>query len=196
MTQYWKKNKNKKAVGRDEIPPDVWKTRKFDDLIQLCNAECKKNTIEKWTKGDILSFPKKGDLRITKNTRGITLNTKVYHAMLLNHSQLEIEKILRKNTMVFREIALQPQRFWLSIKSSKENAQKILNLLFVDFSKSFNSIQWGKAEQILLTYGISKETVTDIMMLYKIMIIMVHSPEDNTNFFVIVAGILQGDSLG
>ena len=26
------KIKNRKAAGLDEIPPEVWKTRKFDDL--------------------------------------------------------------------------------------------------------------------------------------------------------------------
>ena len=30
--------KNRKAAGLDEIPPDVWKTMKFDDLrFRYCN---------------------------------------------------------------------------------------------------------------------------------------------------------------
>ena len=33
------------------------------------------------------------------------------------------------------------------------------------------------------------------MMLYKNMKAMVHSPDSNTNFFNIVTGILQGDTL-
>ena len=33
------KIKNRKAAGFDEIPPDVWKTRQFDDiLLRQCNA--------------------------------------------------------------------------------------------------------------------------------------------------------------
>ena len=28
-----KKIKNKKAAGLDEIPPEVWKTREFNDLL-------------------------------------------------------------------------------------------------------------------------------------------------------------------
>ena len=35
-------------------------------------------------------------------------------------------------------------------------------ILFVDFTKAFDSIHWGKMDQILL-----KETVSTIMMLYK-----------------------------
>ena len=34
-----RKIKNGKAVGLDEIPPEIWKTRKFDDLqLRYCNA--------------------------------------------------------------------------------------------------------------------------------------------------------------
>ena len=40
-------------------------------------------------------------------------------------------------------------------------------LLFIDFSKAFDSIHWGKMEQVLLAYGLPKETVAAIIMLYK-----------------------------
>ena len=41
-------NKNRKAAGLDEISAEVWKTRKFEDiLLQLCNAVGKQNTTEK-----------------------------------------------------------------------------------------------------------------------------------------------------
>ena len=40
-------------------------------------------------------------------------------------------------------------------------------LLFVDFSKAFDSIFREKMEQILFTYNLSEETVAAIMMLYK-----------------------------
>ena len=50
-------------------------------------------------------------------------------------------------------------------------------------------------EQILLTYGILKETITAIMMLYKNTKVKVHSPDRDTDYFDIVAGFLQEDSL-
>ena len=40
-------------------------------------------------------------------------------------------------------------------------------ILFVDFSKAFDSIHRGKMEQIFLAYGLLKETVAAIMMLHK-----------------------------
>ena len=60
-------------------------------------------------------------------------------------------------------------------------------LLFVDFSKASDSIHRGKMEQILLAYGLPKETVTAIMMLYKNKKVKVHSPDGHTDFFNIVA---------
>ena len=58
-----KKIKNRKAAGLDEIPPEVWKTRQFNDiLLRHCNAVYNQNPIDRWMKGCILPFPKKGDL--------------------------------------------------------------------------------------------------------------------------------------
>ena len=71
-----RKIKNRKAAGLDEIPPEVWKTRQFDDiLLRHCNAVYNQNPIDRWMKGCILPFPKKGDLGLAKNYRGITLTS-------------------------------------------------------------------------------------------------------------------------
>ena len=50
-------------------------------------------------------------------------------------------------------------------------------------------------EQIIPAYGLPKETVTAIRMLYKKMKIKFDSPDGDTNFFEIIAGILQGNTL-
>ena len=65
----------------------------------------------------------------------------------------------------------------------------------VNFSKAFDSIHRGKIEQILLTYGLPKETVGAIMMLYKNMTVKVHSLDEDTDYFDIMVGVLQGDTL-
>ena len=44
-------------------------------------------------------------------------------------------------------------------------------------------------------YGLLKETVTAIIMLYKNMKAVVHSPDRDTDFFDIATGVLQGDRL-
>ena len=101
-----RKIKNRKAAGLDEIPPEIWKTRKFDDiLLQHCKTVHNQNTIDKWTKGCILPFPKKGDIGSAKNYRGITITfiaAKIYNALICNHIEPKIEKIFKKNQNGFR----------------------------------------------------------------------------------------------
>ena len=101
-----KKIKNRKAAGLDEIPPEVWKTRQFDDiLLRQCNAVYSQNRIERWMKGCILPFPKKGDLGLAKNYRGITLTSiaaKIYNALRRNRIEPKTDNILRKNQNGFR----------------------------------------------------------------------------------------------
>ena len=68
-------------------------------------------------------------------------------------------------------------------------------LLFVDFTKAFDSIHRGKMEQILLAYGLPKETVAAITILYRNTKVKVHSPDGDTEYFDIAAGLLQEDTL-
>ena len=69
-------------------------------LLQLCNVVFQQITKEKWIKGCILPFSRKGDLGITKNYRGTILTDiagKVYNVLLLNHIKSEIEKTQEKS---------------------------------------------------------------------------------------------------
>ena len=49
-------------------------------------------------------------------------------------------------------------------------------------------------EQILLAYGLPKETVTAITILYRSTKVKVLTPDGDTEDFDIVAGVLQGDT--
>ena len=101
-----RKIRNRKAAGLDEIPPEVWKTRQFDDiLLRRCNAVYNQNPIDRWMKGCIFPFPKKGNRGLAKNYRGITLTSiaaKIYNALLRNRIEPKIDNILRKNQNGFR----------------------------------------------------------------------------------------------
>ena len=65
-------------------------------------------------------------------------------------------------------------------------------LLFADFAKVFDSIYRGKMEQILLAYGLPKETVAAITILYRNTKVKVRSPDEDTEYFDIVARVQQG----
>ena len=165
--------KNRKVAVLDEISPEVWKTRQFDDiLLRHCNAVYNQNPIDRWMKGCILPFPKKGDLGLAKNYGGITLTSiaaKFYNALLRNRIEPKIDDILRKNQNSFRRNRSTTSQI-LTIRRILEGVRaKNLQatLLFVDFTKVFDSIHRGKMEQILLAYGLPKEIVATITILYR-----------------------------
>ena len=74
-------------------------------------------------------------------------------------------------------VSFEKEPEWLSEKSihditNFDNPSNIgknlkVTLLFVDFSKVFDSIDKWKIKQILVAYSLLKETVTVIMMIYK-----------------------------
>ena len=65
--------------------------------------------------------------------------------------------------------------------------------MFIDFSKTFDSIHREKMEQMRVVS--IKKTVTAIMILYKNTKAIVSLPDGDTNFFNIAAGGLQWDTL-
>ena len=84
--------------------------------------------------------------------------------------------------MASEEIDPRPHKYWLSIESLKVYGQKKIQatLLFVDFTKAFDSIHRGKMEEILLAYGLPKETVAAITILYRNIKVKVRSPDGDT----------------
>ena len=118
--------------------------------------------MDRWTKGCIIPFPKKADLGLTKNYRGIVLTSiaaKIYNVRLRKPIEPKIETILRKNQNGFRR-----NRSWTSqILTIRRILEGVLEknleatISFVDFSKAFGSIHRGKMGKVLLAYGVSKK---------------------------------------
>ena len=185
------KNKTEKLQASMKYP---LKTRKFDNIfLQLCNAVYKQNSIEKGTRSWILPFLETSDLRISKNYRGITLTAiaaKVYNTLLLNRIQPEIKKILRKNENGFlRNHFIASQILTLYQIIERVQAMNLeATLLCLDFFRQFDSICRANT---LLAYGLLKETVTAIMMLYKAIKAILHSPDGGSNFLDTVTGVWQ-----
>ena len=151
-------------------------------------------------KGCILPFPKKGDLGLAKNYRGITLTSiaaKIYNALQQNRIEPKINNILRKNQNGFRRNRSTTSQI-LTIRRILEGVRVKnlqVTLLLADFTKTFDSIHRGMMEQILLAYGLPKEPVAAITILYRNTKVKVCSPDGDTEYFDIVAGVLQGDTL-
>ena len=191
-----------KLPGGDEIPPEVLKYCDLDAIILdyanklLLNHE----KPQQWSDINLLPLPKQGDLGYTTNYRGIALSAvaaKMVNKMLLLRIQPKLDPLLRPNQNGFR-----PKRSTtahiLALRRLIENVKR-KNLksviLFVDFSKAFDSVHRGKMLKILKAYGIPDQLVSAIDKLYEGTRAKVISPDGETDYFTILAGVLQGDTL-
>ena len=193
----------KNTLRPDKIPAILWKDPIFHQLfLDLCNyAKTSHISPTIWLRSQIIPKPKKGDLTLPTNYRGISLlpiAAKIYHKLLLNRIRSKVEPILRKNQNGFR-----PGRSTigqiLTLRRIIEEItfyNKTAALIFVDFNKAFDSVNRDAMFEILELYGIPGEIVYAVKVLYTNTQATVLTPDGETNPFDILAGILQGDTLG
>ena len=112
-------------------------------------------------------------------------------------SFFKIDNTLRKNQNGFRKNRFTTSQIliirWILEGVRAKNLPATIQS--VDFTKAFDSIHREKMYQILLAYGIPKETVATIMFLYRNTKVKVRSPDGDTDYFDFVVGVLQGDTL-
>ena len=72
---------------------------------------------------------------------------------------------------------------------------KTAALIFVDFSKAFDSVNGKKMFEILGLYGIPSEIINAIKVLYSNTKSTILTPDGETEHFDILADILEGDTL-
>ena len=87
----------------------------------------------------------------------------VSSVLLRNRIELKIEKILRNNQNGSRRNWSMISQIWTIHRILEDVRAKYLEatILFVDFSKAFDSIHRGKMEQILLAYSHPKKNKND-----------------------------------
>ena len=68
-------------------------------------------------------------------------------------------------------------------------------IIFIDFRKAFDSIDRQKIEEILRAYGVPQQFADAIMKLYLQTRARVITIDGETEFFNILRGVLQGDTL-
>ena len=172
----------------------------INQLLEVCNKTLHKDKAAIWVKSGLIPIPKKGDLGYAKQYRGISLSViaaKSYNKMFLLRIRPHIEPILRINQNGFcpgRSTLSQILALRRLVGGIKDQNLKAV-ITFVDFRKVFDSIHRGKLMQILKAYGIPDIIVDAINTLYEDTVAQVLSPDGDTEFFTILAGVLQGDTL-
>lgn len=191
-----------KACGDDGVPPEVIKRCDLDDIIlRFCNRALQRDEIpDQWGLMNIIPIPKKGDLTLTDNYRGIALTSlvsKTLNRMILHRIQPVIDPLLRNTQNGFRTGRSTTSHI-LTLRRVLEGA-RMKNLpaamVFIDFKKAFDSIHRGTLMKILLSYGIPKQLVDLVQQLYSNTKAQVLTADGLTEIFDILAGVMQGDTL-
>ena len=190
------------AVGIDAIPIEIWESKEFSPyLLQLCNqglVDHKKPS--QWSQSSIVPIYKKGDTSVPGNYRGISLNSiaaKLYNKIILNRIQPFVDPILswtqngfwKSRSTLYNILTLR------HIIESIKSKNLALAMVFIDFSKAFDSIHRERMFQILSAYGIPTSIINAIKLIYENSCAHVITPDGETKFFNILSGIFQGDTL-
>ena len=145
-------------------------------------------------------MPKIGDLSLVTNYRGISLlpiAAKIYNKLILNRLVPSVEPLLRDNQNGFRggRTTISQTLSLHRIIEESDLCNLDLALIFVDFSKAFDSVDRTKMFEILELYGIPTKLIDAIRFLYTDTSSTILTPDGETPSFPIKAGILQGDTI-
>ena len=184
------------APGEDVIMPEVLIRINIDDIIlKFGNKLLEGQKPDKFSILTIVPIPKSGDLSCTNNYRGIALSSlvaKIVNKMLLNRIRPKIDPLLRGNQSGFRPgRSTTAQVFALRriIEEVKKNNLPAV-MIFIDFSKAFDSINHQSMFAILRAYSIPEKIVNAIMETYRNIKAKIRSPDGDTDYFEILAGVL------
>ena len=134
------KMSKQKTSDPDNIPTMLWKDHNFrTELLYFCN-ETERNKVSVFSKSNIITILRKGDLLQTLNYRSITLTSitsKVYSSLLVNCISKHLEPILRRNQNGFHKgRSTLPQILGLTkIIEEIKIASRKASIVFADFSK-------------------------------------------------------------
>ena len=199
-----KQLKNYKAPGEDGLFPEMFKVEE-DGLVYILRKLFNEIWVtgivpSGWKDGIIAKVPKKGDLSLCGNWRGITLSPialKIFSRILLNRLEPVVDGILRDEQAGFRKgRGCSDQIFIVRHLMQQANEMKVpLSLCFVDFEKAFDSISRRTMGKIMRHYGIPEEFVRVILNMHEGTSCKVMVDGCLTDPFEVKSGVLQGGIL-
>ena len=192
--------KNNKATGIDNIAAEVLKVdidttaSEMEKLFrEIWDAE---EVPDEWKQGLIVKLPKKGDLTVCGNWRGLTLMSvpaKCLGRCLIRRFRDDIDKMLRREQAGFRpRHGTEEQIFILRniIEQSREwNTE--LYMVFVDYEKAFDSIDRETLWKIMKAYGIPDKFIELVKAFYKNSRAAVLHGDGMSEWFEIKSGLKQ-----
>lgn len=185
-----------KAIGLDDMPSEVLRLPAFRALLLGYANEYLHGVVPlEVLKTRLALVPKKGDLSIVSNYRGIAIVSvflKLLNRLLLNRLRA-LDRLMRYNQNGFRPnrgTAEQGLAMKMLIDAIADGLD--LSVAFVDFSKAFDSVTFAAVRAALEAFRVPANMISAIFNCYK-----AHTqtiPEVGATWQV-ETGVLQGDTL-
>ena len=200
------KAKNRKAVGIDKLPNEIFKNdhviKVLTDLFQLCFDTGKIPAI--WLQAIILPIPQntENDPRIPLNYRGISLlscASKIFTSLLNSRLSAFLdnkEEIVEEQNGFRKQRSCTDHVFTLtSLCKIRQIENKSTFVTYIDFSKAFDCVNREMLFLKLLNSGVDGKMYFIIKALYMGTNSCVKVNNWLTEWFETLMGVRQGDSL-
>ena len=201
ITKAIKSIKNGKAGGPDGIPPEALKADPAvsAEMLQplLLKIWEEEQVPHEWKLGYMVKLPKKGDLSVCGNWRGIMLLSvpgKVLTRIILERLKEALDVKLRPEQAGFRQgrsCADHIATLRIIIEQSLE-WQSPLYMTFVDFEKAFDSVDRETIWKLMSHYGIPSKFINITKRLYEDSCCQVIHKGKLTSPFAVNTGVRQG----
>ena len=194
--------KDGKAPGEDGIPAEVWKhggANLLSRLHQLITQAWIEGSIpQAWKNASIITIYKKGDRTDCGNYRGISLLSiagKILARILLNRLSLHImPEVVPETQCGFRSNRSTVDMIFClrQLQEKCIEQDQPLYIVFVDFTKAFDTVGRTGLWQLLKKYGCPEKFTTMIESLHKGMMANVSAGGETSETFDVTNGVKQG----
>ena len=191
-----------KAPGVDGIPSEIWKhggATIINSLLKLIQQAWLEGTVpQEWKNANIVTIFKKGDRTQCGNYRGISLLTiagKAFARILLNRLNAHITpEVVPETQCGFRNNRSTVDMIFclrqLQEKCIEHN--RSLYVVFVDFTKAFDTVGRTGLWQLLRKYGCPEKFTKMIESLHTDMMAKVKEAGETSDSFPVSNGVKQG----
>ena len=200
-----KKLKNFTSPGIDGISNEQLKygsTGLTDYLVALFEKVWSTESIpDDWSKGIIITVPKKGDSSYCSNNRGITLRStasKLLQIIILQRLHNGLEDLLRENQCGFRRNRSCIDQIY-SLRCIIHNCIDYnipLYINFIDFKAAFDSINRAFIWRALEHYGLPQKYIRVFQAFFRSTVSAVRHNGEISDWFSVKSGTGQGDIQG
>ena len=165
-----------------------------EDLDKTWTVE---DSPQDWKLGLLVKLPKKGDLSLCTNWRGImllTISSKVLCRIILERMKDALDSRLQDEQAGFRK----EQSYCDQIATLRIIVEQTLEwntslyMVFIDFEKAFDSIDRNTLWKILRHYGVPEKIIKMIQVFYVGFQAKVLHEGDMTEAFEMMTGVRQG----